>query len=155
MIADNDNKIVWSAVAEKHAGLCETLEMLEKSEFTFHLGGSWFFACATPESYVDLIVAYSASVVAELEEMGFQSMCAMLYSDVDPNVQLTSDVMEKGSVQVSIVRCLEAKLIARDVMSKYFAKEHQGAGFESRNRAWKLLIDAASAVMDEFADLPF
>lgn len=138
----------------------ETVCLLESSAFVFHLGGSYFFGCATMNSDVDFIVQHSEAVVDWLEQNGFETYGGVAYSDVDPTVQITYGIYEKGDVQVSVVFNLPAKLIARDILSKYFAAEHLEANRETRNAVWSRLIDAIARVAENFKpvaslDLPF
>lgn len=112
----------------------ETIRFLAYSPYAFHLTGSHYFGCNTPESDVDWIVQDSDEVRAALKVLGFKSV----FEDVEYECTDigTADVWQNGKVQVQLAHNAVTRIAVRDILYTHLREEHKEANREQRGYLW-------------------
>lgn len=131
----------------------EEISLLYRPDFEFYVTGSHYFGCATEESDYDFLTQDSPEVIKYLEASGFTLMGADAELNAilsgDPPEYLASDargIYQLGRIQVQAVFDLKATLMARDILSTFFAEEHKAMDKEERDQVWPAAVGLAQLV---------
>lgn len=95
-----------------------TLDILHKSTFKFHLTGSRYFGTAHNGSDTDFFVQDSPEVRKFLEENGFKTIPGK-YRDTQ-----TTDVFKRESIDIQVVKDYSLKLKAQELILFMCANKH-------------------------------
>ena len=125
---------------------------LVASPFTFFQAGSFFFECARDDSDWDWYTQWSPEVQTFLLSLGFSRIATRCRMEIDyPDTSYTIGVLQRGNVQVQMLKDVERMRRTRNLLFTTLAEVHLVADQATRDIMWRGAYDlcyAGSDVMD-------
>jgi len=114
------------------------LALLQDCGTAYYLTGSYFFGIPNKIfSDVDVMTEDTAATRIGLLLLGFEVMKSGYYDTLD---DVTSDVLQKGRVQVQLIQDVQKKRQARDLIREYAPLRHRYSMGANRTALWNYYL---------------